>query len=163
MKNFSTWMLVMFMGLFWILRIAVAVSYEMGTDIGGITPLNPTMEIVLLFLVLVCMILIVKRKIVGSLIYLLAYGMYFGGDLVTGLNNMFSESINITTSNMGMYLNTFVDLIGIVIPIAILFDLLMDKNRKANPKDKKTDWFYNNKDFDREKDDRADTNNYRTL
>lgn len=163
MKNFSTWMLVMFMGLFWILRIAVAVSYEMGTDIGGITPLNPTMEIVLLFLVLVCMILIVKRKIVGSLIYLLAYGMYFGGDLVTGLNNIFSESINITTSNMGMYLNTFVDLIGIVIPIAILFDLLMDKNRKANPKDKKTDWFYNNKDFDREKDDRADTNNYRTL
>ena len=40
---------------------------------------------------------------------------------------------------------------------------LFDKNRKANPKDKKTDWFYNNKDFDREKDDRADTNNYRTL
>lgn len=163
MKNFSTWMLVMFAGLFWILRIAVAVSYEMGTDLGGITPLNPTMEIVLLFLVLVCMILIVKRKIVGGLIYLLAYGMYFGGDLVIGLSNMFSESSNITASNLGIYLNTFVNLIGVIIPIAILFDLLMDKNRKANPKDKKTDWFYNNKDFDREKDDRADTNNYRTL
>ena len=109
------------------------------------------------------MILIVKRKIIGRLIYLLAYGMYFGGDLVIGLNNMFAESSNITASNLGIYLNTFVNLIGVIIPIAILFDLLMDKNRKANPKDKKTDWFYNNKDFDREKDDRADTNNYRTL
>ncbi len=163
MKNLSTWMLIMFAGLFWILRIAVAVSYEMGTDIAGITPLNQGMEIALLFIVLICMILIVKRKIVGSLIYLLAYGMYFGGDLVIGLNNMFAESSNITASDLGIYLNTFVNLIGVVIPIAILFDLLMDKNRKANPKDKKTDWFYNNKDFDREKDDRADTNNYRTL
>lgn len=163
MKNFSTWMLVMFAGLFWILRIAVAVSYEMGTDIAGITPLNQGMEIALIFIVLICMVLIVKRKIVGALIYLLAYGMYFGGDLTIGLSNMFSESSNISASNLGIYLNTFVNLIGVIIPIAILFDLLMDKNRKANPRNKKTDWFYNNEEFDREKDDRADTNNYRTL
>ena len=62
-----------------------------------------------------------------------------------------------------MYLNTFISLIGIAIPVAILFDLLLDKNRKANPKDKKTDWFYQNEQFDRKFDERADKNNYRTM
>ena len=42
-------------------------------------------------------------------------------------------------------------------------DLLLDKNRKENPKDKKTDWFYKNEEFDRKLDDRADKNNYRTM
>jgi len=41
--------------------------------------------------------------------------------------------------------------------------LLLDKGRKANPKDKKTDWFYNNEQFDRKLDERSDKNNYRTL
>ena len=40
---------------------------------------------------------------------------------------------------------------------------LLDKNRKLNPKDKKTDWFYQNEEFDRKLDDRADKNNYRTM
>jgi hypothetical protein len=56
-----------------------------------------------------------------------------------------------------------VSLIGMIIPIAVLLDLLLDKNRKNNPKDKKTDWFYQNEEYDRKMDDRADKNNYRTL
>ena len=47
--------------------------------------------------------------------------------------------------------------------MAVLLDLLLDKNRKENPKDKKTDWFYKNEEFDRKLDDRADKNNYRTM
>lgn len=163
MKNFSTWMLVMFMAMFWVFRIVVAVTYELGTDFGGIVPLNQTLEIILLFVVLVCMLLIIKRKIVGALIYLVAYVMYFGTNLMTGLTTLFTASSDISMSNAGMYLNTFIALIGIAIPVAVLFDLLLDKNRKANPKDKKTDWFYKNDQFDREMDDRADKNNYRTL
>ena len=163
MKNFSTWMLVMFMGMFWIFRIVVAVTYEMQIDFGGIQPFNQTMEIVLLFVVLICMLLIIKRKLVGALIYLLAYGMYFGTSMITGLSNLFSTSTEISASGMGMYLSTFISLIGIIIPIAVLLDLLMDKGRKANPHDKKTDWFYKNEKFDRELDERADKNNYRTL
>ena len=163
MKNFSTWMLVMFMAMFWLLRIVVAVTHEMGGDFGGMQPINQTMEIILLFVVLVCMLLIIKRKMVGALIYLLAYGLYFGADLMTGITTMLGTTPEITTSSMGSYLNLFVSLIGIVIPIAVLFDLLLDKNRKANPKDKKTDWFYKNEQFDRKMDDRADKNNYRTL
>ena len=163
MKNFSTWMLVMFMAMFWVLRIIVAFTYELGGSFGGIEPINQVMEIILLFVVLVCMLLIIKRKMIGALIYLLAYGMYFGTDLVTGITALTTSSVEITASSMGMYLNAFVALIGIVIPVAVLSDLLMDKNRKANPKDKKTDWFYKNEKFDREMDERADKNNYRTL
>lgn len=163
MKNFSTWMLVMFMAMFWILRIIVAVTYEMGGSLGGIEPFNQSMEIILLFVVLVCMLFIIKRKIIGALIYLLAYGMYFGTNLLTGITTLITATSGINTSSLGLYLNTFISLIGIAIPIAILFDLLLDKNRKANPKDKKTDWFYNNEQFDRKMDDRADKNNYRTM
>ena len=54
-------------------------------------------------------------------------------------------------------------MIGIILPLAVLLDLLLDKNRKLNPKDKKTDWFYQNEQFDRKLDDRADKNNYRTM
>lgn len=163
MKNFSTIMLVMFMAMFWILRIVVAFTYEMGGSLGGIVPFNQSMEIVLLFVVLVCMLLIVKRKIIGALIYLLSYGMYFGTNLMTGITAMLNTTAEITVDSMGMYLTTFVSLIGIAIPVAVLFDLLLDKNRKANPKDKKTDWFYKNEQFDRKMDDRADKNNYRTM
>lgn len=163
MKNFSTWMLVMFMAMFWVLRIIIAFTYELGSDFGGMQPFNQTMEIILLFVVLVCMILIVKRKMAGALIYLLAYGMYFGPNLITGITTIATANADVSLSEVGLYMNTFVSLIGIVIPIAILFDLLLDKNRKANPKDKKTDWFYKNEQFDRKLDDRADKNNYRTM
>ncbi len=163
MKNFSTWMLIMFMAMFWILRIIIALTYELGIDFGGLQPFNQTMEIILLFVVLVCMLLIVKRKIIGALIYLLAYGMYFGTNLLTGITTLVTASSEISLSNTGLYLNTIISLFGIVIPVAILFDLLLDKNRKANPKDKKTDWFFNNEQYDRKLDDRADKNNYRTM
>ena len=78
MKNFSTILLVMFVGMFWVFRLIVAFMHEIGQDLGGIVPFNQQMEIILLFVVLICMILIVKRKIVGALIYLVAYGLYFG-------------------------------------------------------------------------------------
>ena len=54
-------------------------------------------------------------------------------------------------------------MLGIILPLAVLIDLLLDKNRKNNPKDKKTDWYYGNEKYDRKMDERADKNNYRTL
>lgn len=159
MKNFSTWLLVLFMGMFWVFRIIVALMSEISTNFP-FTPLNQQMEIILLFVVLLCMILIVKRKIVGALIYLLVYGMYFGVDLLNNVNLIIKAE---ETMALNTYTNTFISLIGMVIPIAILFDLLLDKNRKNNPKNKKTDWFYKNENFDRKMDERADKNNYRTM
>ncbi|MGN1298301.1 MAG: hypothetical protein ACI4VH_07860 [Clostridia bacterium] len=161
MKNFSTWMLVMFMIMFWVLRVVVAVSAELNWSFGGLEPLNQQMEIILLFVVLVCIILVVKRKMLGGLIYLLAYGMYFGVDIFNNIQILLSAVE--TTIDINLYMNLFMSVIGMILPIAVLLDLLMDKNRKNHPKDKKTDWFYDNEQFDRKLDERADKNNYRTL
>ena len=159
MKKFSTWLLVMFMVIFWILRIIVALSYEMKWDFGGLVPLNINMEIPLLFMALLCMILVVKRKIIGALLYLLSYGMYFGVDVVNNIQNILSAMEG--SLDINAYMNLFMSFIGVILPISVMFDLLLDKNRKAHPKDKKTDWFYTNEKFDRKLDDRADKNNYR--
>lgn len=157
MKNFSTWLLVMFMAMFWVFRIIVAVSTEFGLDFG-ITALNMRTEVILLFVALLCMILIIKRSIIGALIYLLSYGMYFGVDLYNNVLAIVAEG-----ASAQIALSTFISLIGMAIPIAVLFDLLADRNRKINPTNKKTDWFYKNEEYDRKLDDRADKNNYRTL
>ena len=71
--------------------------------------------------------------------------------------------INGENLTMDNYSSMFFALIGIALPIAAVFDLLLDKNRKAHPVDKKTDWYYKNEKYDRQLDERADKNNYRTL
>lgn len=162
MKNFSTWMLVMFMIMFWAFRVMVAFTYQLHWEFGGFEPLNEQMEIILAFVVLACMVLIIKRKVIGALAYLLAYGMYFGVDLYNNIQVMLMPQEGIMP-DLSIYTNTMVSLIGVIIPIAILIDLLADKNRKNNPKDSKTDWFYKNEQYDRKLDERADKNNYRTL
>ncbi len=161
MKKFSTILLVMFVAMFWVFRLIIAFMHEIGQDLEGIAPFNQQLEIILLFVVLVCMILIVKRKIVGALIYLVAYGLYFGINLMSGITTLFNQGDSII--DITLYMNMFISLLGVVLPIAVLLDLLLDKNRKAHPKDKKTDWFYKNEKFDRKLDERADKNNYRTL
>ncbi len=161
MKNFSTWILLMFMVMFWVFRVIVALTAQLKMDFGGIEPLNMQMEVILLFVVLLCIVLVVKRKLIGALIYLLAYGMYFGTTVVNGITVMLNGEFDVF--DVSTYMNTFIGIIGIALPLAILIDMLVDKGRKANPKDKKTDWFYNNKEYDRKLDERADKNNYRTL
>lgn len=158
MKNFSTWLLVMFMAMFWAFRVIVAIMPEFGTTLGSFVPLNGQVEIILSFVVLVCMVLVVKRKVVGGLIYLAGYGMYFGVDLFNNIGAIMQGSLSASNS-----INAFVSFIAIVLAVAVLFDLLLDKGRKVNPKDKKTDWFYKNEQYDRQLDERADKNNYRTL
>lgn len=160
MRNFSTWLLVMFVAMFWGFRAIVAVMSQIGQDLGGIVPFNLTMEIILLFFVLICIILIVKRKMAGALLYLAAYGIYFGTDLFSKLSVVMEDAESLPVD---AFANMFVDFLGIILPIAVSIDLLADRHRKANPKDKKTDWFFKNEKFDRKLDERADKNNYRTL
>ena len=159
MKNFSTWLLACFVVMFWVFRIIVALMAQMGQDFV-VQPFNETMEIILLFVVLVCVVLIVKRKLTGALIYLLAYGIYFGVDVANNIQTIVEA---IEGADVGIYINLFMSIVGIILPIAVLLDLIADKNRKNHPKDKKTDWFYTNEQFDRQLDERADKNNYRTL
>lgn len=159
MKKLSTYLLVMFMIIFWIVRIIITISSELGKDFMGMKPMNEIFEIIILFATLLCVVLVVKRKLVGSLLYLTLHAIYFGGDITAKLGLITrNETLTLADST-----NMIFSMLGIIIALAVLIDLLLDKNRKANPKDKKTDWFYKNEQFDRELDDRADKNNYRTM
>lgn len=159
MKKFSTYLLVMFMIIFWIVRIVVTLQFEFGKDFLGMVPMNETFEIAILFATLLCVILIVKRKFIGSIIYLTIHAIYFGGDIT----NKLSIIANGGTLTFNNDVQLIFSMLGIILPLAVLIDLLLDENRKNNPKDKKTDWFYDNEQFDRKLDERADKNNYRTM
>lgn len=154
MQNLSTILLVMFMAMFWVLRIIVAVTTEFGLDFP-ITTLNMEMEIGLLFVALLCMILVIRRNLLGGIIYIVAYGMYFGVDMY----NNITEALNGGTISQGV--SAFASLIGVIIAVAVLIDLLADKKRKINPSNPKTDWFYKNEEYDRQFDERADKNQYK--
>ena len=158
MKKLSTYLVVMFMIMYWIFRVVVVLMAQLGKDFV-VQPLNMNFEIVLLFAFLLFAILVVKRKVLGAALYLAFYGVYFGADI--------PEKVRLLANNEVLSLaqtsSLFFSVIGIIIPVAVLVDLLLDKGRMAHPVDKKTDWFYKNEQFDRKMDDRADKNNYRTL
>lgn len=158
MKKMSTYLLTIFMFMFWVFRIIVTLSNTIGNDMGFPVQ-NMQIEVALLFVDLVLLVLVIKRKIIGSIVFLLANLWYFGPRLVDGLITLGSGTeFNIYTLDA-----IFESFIAIALAIAILFDMLLDRNRANNPTDKKTDWFYKNKQYDRELDERADKNNYRTL
>lgn len=78
MKSLISWLLVLFMAMFWVFRVIVAISAQFGIEFGGFIVFNNTTEMVLLFVDLFCFILIVKRKLIGGIIFLAGYGWYFG-------------------------------------------------------------------------------------
>ena len=157
MKNLSSWLIAIFAFMFWGFRVVATVMYSIGTEFVA-PPMDMTMEIALLFITFICICFIAKRKLIPTIIYLVAHALYYGIYLYQNIMAMLEG-----TSTINDYMTLLVAFIGIVIPIAAFFDVLLDKNRKAHPVDKKTDWFYKNKQYDRKMDDRADRNQYRTL
>ena len=158
MKNLSSWIITFFIIAFWLLRVIVAIMGATGDDFI-IKPADNNVEIALLFIVLALVPFIFKRKLWASIIYLGAYGWYFGKELVP---NVISMAKGETISN-DVYISMFIGLIAITLALAALIDMLLDRSRLKNPVNKETDWFYKNKDYDRQLDERADKNNYRTL
>ena len=158
MKSLSSWLLVMFMGMFWVFRIVVAFQAQYGQDFGGFIAFNLTIEVILLFLTIVCMALVLRRNIIGGIIYLGAYGYYFGGYILT---NSLPSLINGETLSIATLQNTMVSAVGLIIALLVFFDLLIARVRRRDPKDKKTDWYFQNDKYDRKYDERADKNEYR--
>ena len=153
MKNLTTYLFVMFMIMFWVFRIIVAVCFNLGIDFI-VTPMDLNFEVILLFLTFISVILVIKRSVLGGIIYLIGNGLYFGATIFNSITSQTEGTLD--------YMNLFISFIGILLPILVLFDLLLDRNRKVHPVDKKTDWFYKNKDYDRKFDERADRNEYKT-
>ena len=155
MRTFANWMIAMFMIMYWGFRVVVAYQAANYADFF-VKPINLTIEIILLFVTVVCIVLVFKRKLIGGIIYFLSYLAYFGTDLIQTVIPVFSgEAVELEA------MSAFTSFLGIILAFAVLLDLAVDKGRK--PKDKKTDWFYTNKNYDKDYDDRADRNNYRTL
>lgn len=159
MRNLSTWLLVMFMIMFWGFRVVATLMTEFTGSFGGMEPINTTYEIILIFITLICILLVIKRKLLGAIIYLLAYGSYFGINSFNSVSALIQGEM-LTANGM---LSTFMSIIGLIIPLAVFIDLLADRGRKKNPVDEKTDWFFKNEQYDRKYDERADKNNYRTM
>lgn len=161
MASFSTWLITIFMVMFWIFRAIVALCTQFSIDLLGIQAYDLNHEIILAFVTVLCIILVVKRKLIGALLYLLLYGTYFGEHFFTNLVALFENKLPF---NPSVTMNLFCDFIAIVLVFFVLFDMLIDKQRKANPVDKKTDWYFKNKKYDEElnaRDKREDTNHYK--
>lgn len=157
MKNLSSWLITMFAFMFWGFRVFGTVMYYTGREFM-FAPTDPTMEVTLLFITFICVCLIVKRLMFASMVYLFVHLVYYGPQLLSGLTSIMDGTIQVVDT-----MSVFFCLIGVALPIAAVFDVLLDKNRKAHPVDKKTDWYYKGKQYDREMDERADKNNYRTM
>ena len=115
--------------------------------------MDQTIEIILLFVTLFALVLVFKRKLLGGVLYFSSYLLYFGTDLY---NNIANETND--------YMTILMSILGLILAIAVLGDIVLNKNREAHRTgDKKTDWYYKNKDYDRQYDERADKNNYRTM
>ena len=157
MQKLSSLIILMMAIIYWMLRIIATYCYQMGMEFMA-QPLNFELELVVIFTSILCFILIAKRKWLGAILYLVAYEGYFGADIINNFSKLKEGGLA-----MAQYTNMFFSFIGMVFPIIVLLDMIFDKNRELNPKDKKTDWFYAQEKFDRQMDDRADKNNYRTL
>ncbi len=158
MKELSSWLITFFIIAFWLFRVIVAVTGSMGTDVI-VQPMNLTTEIILSFIVIILVPFIFKRKIIAGLIYLVAYGYYFGTDLFA----KFMMIMDGQSLGPVEYMALIVNIVGIILPLACVFDILLDKYRMKNPVNKQTDWFYKDEAYDRKLDERADKNQYKTL
>ena len=157
MKNLSSWLIAMFAFMFWGFRVVTTILYSMGTEFVA-EPMDMTMEVILLFITFICICFIIRRKLLPTIIYLIAHALYYGVYLYQNVMPVIDG-----TATINSYMSLLIALIGIAIPLFAFFDVLLDKNRKAHPVNKQTDWFYKNEQYDRKVDDRADRNQYRTM
>ncbi len=158
MKNLSSWLLVMFMGMFWIFRVIVALSVQFGkSDFGGFIVFDFNTEVILLFTTIVSVIFVLRRFLIGALIYLVTYGYYFGTYI---FNNLIINKPE-TGLTMDVMQNVLVSAIAVILAVMVLIDLLIDKARRRSYSDRKTDWYFKDDKFDRKYDERADRNQYR--
>lgn len=158
MKNMSTWLLSFFMVMFAGFRVIVTITNQQGSPIQGIVVENIALEIALIFLTLLCLLLVIKRKLIGALIYAISHFGYYGIGL---FNAIYGILINGDKMNISSSIQILSYAIGVLLPLMVLLDTLVDKGRKINSIDKKTDWFYKNEQFDRKFDERADRNEYK--
>ena len=154
MKKMSSWLLTIFIIMFWVFRIIVAFTYNMGIEFA-IKPLNFNTEMILLFVTFFAILLILKRKLLGGIIYVISNIYYFGSYAYSFISAPGTEM------DMETVMNIFIAAVALILSIGILLDLALNQDRHEGKDDKNTHWFYKNEKFDRKLDERADKNQYR--
>ena len=148
--------LLTFLGiLFWCFRVLTTILYELDVQFFSV-PLNETLEIIVLFATLPCLLLVIKRNIVGAAAYLGIYGAYFGTALYNQIMGIQTDGLTIANAS-----DTLILVAGILIALFTFLDILLNKHRGNFGADAKTKWFYGNDKYDREFDERADRNQYK--
>jgi hypothetical protein len=139
-----------FMTMFWLFRIVITALTYLGIEFTFASA-NVSLEIILLFVTLICIICVFKRNAIGSLAYFFMYIAYFGYDLY----NQNSNGIGADNS-----INIMIDFVAIILASLILLNVILSKTMKISKK-QKTEWFYENEKYSKETDSRDDKNNYR--
>ena len=160
MKNMASWLITVFIVTFWIFRLVVAFLASMDID-TGFNPTDMMSEITVLFVSFFSILLIIKRHIIGAILYATAYGFYFGASAFKGIMDIISANGVVSMYIQGG-VGMLVSLVAIFLAIAVLVDLLFNKDRAEEKDNKETHWFYKNKKYERKLDERADKNQYRT-
>lgn len=155
MFSMLSYLLTFFSIMFWLFRVIVTIMFDWGKEFIAV-PLNETAEVAVIFATLPCIILIIKRNIIGAAGYLGIHAAYFGTALYESIMQISNSGFTIAGAS-----NMIFVVIGIILPICVFFDVLINKNRGLGKSNKKADWFYDNADYDREFDERADRNQYR--
>lgn len=157
---FSTILILIFMIMFWLFRAIVAVCTQYSIDIIGIFAYNLTLEISISFIIIICIVLVAKRKIIGALAYTLIYGMYFGEHFFYE----FIKLINGETLSIEMTSNLVCDLCAILLALFCLMDSIVLRIRNKDSKHKTTEWYFEKNEYDKElekRDKRDDKNQYK--
>ena len=155
MTSLFSYLLTFFGIMYWFFRAIATLLYQLDVDFFA-QPINANIEILILFLSLPCMVLVIKRNIIGAAGYLGSYAAYFGTALYELIMASQETGLDIPSSA-----NLICICVGIILPLLTFFDILFNKNRTLGKGGKKEDWFYKNEKFDRESDERADRNQYR--
>ncbi len=155
MTSLFSYLLTFLAVIFWAFRAVVTVMFQLDNPLFA-QPSNVNFEIIVLFLTLPCIVGVCKRNIVFAAGYLALYATYFGNTLYLVVQN--ATDVGITLINSADMVCT---VMGIIIPLLIFFDILLNKNRTLGTGAKKEDWFYANEQYDRKFDERADRNQYK--
>ena len=156
MRTMANYLIIMLTVVLFIFRLIVVITATMGIEFM-IQPINVNYELALLFIMIICIILMSKNKLSGAVILSIASIAYYGPTLLGQLTGL-STGVNINSA-----LEAVVSLACVIIPIFAFFIIAFAKEQEKRPVDKKTDFFYKTDRYDRQYDDRADKNNYRTM
>lgn len=139
-------LMVIFVGF----RAYAVLEYTKGNPFI-ITPYNYKVEIAVLFLSVLFIYLVFKRKHVGGILLFGTYIAYYGTTVVKDFTSGAKD------------MDLFICSLGILLAFLNLLDLIFNNTRLGKASDGKTDWFYKNKEYDRNDDPRQDKNRYRIM